>query len=214
MKLTQYQYELCTFLNNCVYNELAYPPYLHMTNRVVKASGLRMEIFDLREGIFVVICGTNSLKDWLANFKVALGIVPNQHKQALAIVKDELCKAQVKGKPLICSGHSLGSGIVEYCIANLGNIEYDNYMGIGYNGCGVKHLGGYVKKGKMINVGTSRDILNGITERLPFKKYMQHFTPLNIVKDTTTWNPIKSHSNFEVMMKCNIKTIVEGIDNL
>ena len=66
----------------------------------------------------------------------------------------------------------------------------------------------------MINVGTSRDILNGITERLPFKKYMQHFTPLNIVKDTTTWNPIKSHSNFEVMMKCNIKTIVEGIDNL
>ena len=173
-----------------------------------------MEIFDLREGIFVVICGTNSLKDWLANIKVALGITPNQHKQALAIIKDELCKAQVKGKPLICSGHSLGSGIVEYCIAKLGNIEYDNYMGIGYNGCGVAHLGGYVKKGKMINVGTSRDILNGITERLPFKKYMQHFTPLNIVKDTTTWNPIKSHSNFEVMMKCNIKTIVEGIDNL
>ena len=214
MKITQYQYELCTFLNNCVYSELAYTPYLHMTNRIVKVSGLRVEIFDLKDGIFVVICGTNSFVDWLANFKVALGITPNQHKQALAIVKDELCKAQVKGKPLICSGHSLGSGIVEYCIANLGNIEYDNYMGIGYNGCGVAHLGGYVKKGKMINVGTSRDILNGITERLPFKKYMQHFTPLNIVKDTTTWNPIKSHSNFEVMMKCNIKTIVEGIDNL
>ena len=129
MKLTQHQYELCTFLNNCVYNELAYPPYLHMTNRIVKLSGLRMEIFNLREGIFVVICGTNSLKDWLANFKVALGIVPNQHKQALAIVKDELCKAQIKGKSLIVAGHSLGGGIAEYCIANLGNVEYDNYIG-------------------------------------------------------------------------------------
>ena len=186
MKITQYQYELCTFLNNCVYNELAYPPYLHMTNRVVKASGLRMEIFDLKNGIFVVVCGTNSLVDWIANFKVALGITPRQHKQALAIVKDELCKAQVKGKPLIITGHSLGSGIVEYCIANLGNVEYDNYIGIGFNGCGVKHLGGYVKEGKMLNVGTSKDILNGITERLPFKNYLKHFSPLNIVRDSTT----------------------------
>lgn len=139
MKLTQYQYELCTFLNNCVYNELAYPPYLHMTNRIVKATGLRLEIFDLRDGILIVICGTNktSVRDWITNFKVGLGIVPKQHKQALAIVKDELCKAQVKGKPLICSGHSLGSGIAEYCIANLGNVEYDQYIGIGFNGCGV-----------------------------------------------------------------------------
>ena len=204
MKLTQHQYELCTFLNNCVYNELAYPPYLHMTNRIVKLSGLRMEIFNLREGIFVVICGTNSLKDWLANFKVALGIVPNQHKQALAIVKDELCKAQIKGKSLIVAGHSLGGGIAEYCIANLGNVEYDNYIGISFNGCGVAHLGGYPKQGKLLNVGTSRDILNGITERLPFKKYLQHFTTLNIVKERTTWNPIESHSNFQAMMNYRI----------
>lgn len=212
MKLTQHQYELCTFLNNCVYNELAYPPYLHMTNRVVKASGLRLEIFDLRDGIFIVICGTNktSIRDWITNFKVGLGITPKQHKQALAIVKDELCKAQVKGKPLIVTGHSLGSGIVEYCIANLGNVEYDEYIGIGFNGCGVAHLGGYVKEGKMLNVGTSKDILNGITERLPFKKYMQHFTPLNIVKDTTTWNPIESHSNFDVMMKYRIENNNKG----
>ena len=89
MKITQYQYELCTFLNNCVYNKLAYPPYLHITNRIVRLSGLRMEIFDLREGIFVVICGTNSLKDWLANFKVALGITPNQHKQCLLYTFDD-----------------------------------------------------------------------------------------------------------------------------
>ena len=205
MKLTQYQFELCTFLNNCVYNELAYPPYLHMTNRVVKASGLRMEIFDLKDGIFVVVCGTNSLVDWIANCKVALGITPRQHKQALAIVKDELCKAQVKGKPLIITGHSLGSGIVEYCIGNLGNVEYDNYIGIGFNGCGVKHLGGYVKEGKMLNVGTSKDILNGITERLPFKNYLKHFSPLNIVRDSTTWNPIESHSNFDVMMKYRVE---------
>lgn len=205
MKITQYQYELCTFLNNCVYNELAYPPYLHMTNRVVKASGLRMEIFDLKDGVFVVICGTNSLVDWIANVKVALGITPRQHKQALAIVRNELCRAQMKGKPLIISGHSLGSGIVEYCIGNLGNVEYDNYIGIGFNGCGVKHLGGYVKEGKMLNVGTSKDILNGITERLPFKNYLKHFSPLNIVRDTTTWNPIESHSNFDVMMKYRVE---------
>ena len=205
MKITQYQYELCTFLNNCVYNELAYPPYLHMTNRIVKASGLRMEIFDLKDGIFVVVCGTNSLVDWVANCKVALGITPRQHEQALAIVKDELCKAQVKGKPLIVTGHSLGAGIVEYCIANMGNVEYDNYIGVGFNGCGVAHLGGYVKEGKMLNVGTSKDILNGITKRLPFKKYMQHFTKLNIIKDFATWNPIESHSNFDVMMKYRVE---------
>lgn len=31
----------------------------------------------------------------------------------------------------------MGSGIAEYCIANLGNVEYDQYIGIGFNGCGV-----------------------------------------------------------------------------
>lgn len=211
MKLTQYQYELCTFLNDCVYNELAYPPTIHMTNRIVEASGLRMEIFDLRDGIFIVICGTNSIKDWVANIKVALGIAPCQHKRALAIVKDELCKTQMKGKPLIVSGHSLGGGIAEYCIANLGNVEHEDYIGIAYNGCGAKHLGGYMKKGKFINVVTSRDILNGITKRLPFKTYLQHFTELYIVNDRTTWNPIKSHGNFEVMMKFRVKNV--GGDN-
>ena len=99
----------------------------------------------------------------------------------------------------------MGSGIVEYCIGNLGNVEYDQYIGIGFNGCGVKHLGGYVKKGKMLNVGTSKDILNGITERLPFKNYLKHFSPLNIVRDSTTWNPIESHSNFDVMMKYRVE---------
>ena len=205
MKLTQHQYELCTFLNDCVYNELAYPPALGMTKRIVKFSGLRAEIFDLPQGVFIVFCGTNSLKDWMANILVGLGITPSQHKQALAIVKDELCKAQVKGKPLIVGGHSLGSGVMEYCIANLGNVEYDNYIGIGYNGCGVKHLGGYAKKGKIIHIITSRDILNGITNKLPGKRYMKHYGETYIIKDNTTWNPVKSHSNFEVMMKHNVE---------
>lgn len=205
MKLTQNQYELCTFLNDCVYNELAYPPMMGMTNRIITLSGLRVEVFNLPQATIIVFCGTNSIKDWLANIKVGLGMIPNQHKQALAIVKDELCKAQIKNKPLIISGHSLGSGLVEYSIANLGNVEYDNYIGIGYNGCGVKHLGGYAKKGKIINIVTSRDILNGITSKLPGKRYMKHYGEINIIKDNTTWNPIKSHSNFEVMMKYNVE---------
>lgn len=205
MQLTQSQYELCTFLNDCVYNELAYPPMFGMTKRIVKLSGLRVEVFDFPQAIFVVYCGTNSWRDWGANIQVGLGITPRQYKQALAIVKDELCRAQIKNKPLIVSGHSLGGGLCEYCIANLGNVEYDNYIGITYNGCGVKHLGGYVKKGKILNVGTSKDILNGITNRLPGKKYLKHYEDINIVKDHTTWNPVKSHSNFEVMMKYKIE---------
>lgn len=205
MKLTQREYELCTFLNDCVYNELAYPPMMGMTNRIIKLSGLRVEVFDFPQAIIIVFCGTNSFVDWLANIKIALGIVSNQHKQASAIVKDELCKAQIKNKPLIVSGHSLGSGLMEYSIANLSNVEYDNYMGIGYNGCGVKHLGGYVKEGKILNVITSRDILNGITSKLPGKNYMKHYGGVNYIKDNTTWNPIKSHSNFEVMMKYNVE---------
>lgn len=207
MQLTQSQYELCTFLNDCVYNELAYPPMFGMSKRIVKFSGLRMEVFDFPQAIIIVCCGTNrnSWKDWLTNIQVGLGITPRQHKQALAIVKDELCKAQIKNKPLIVSGHSLGAGLCEYCIANLGNVEYDNYIGIGYNGCGVKHLGGYAKEGKIINIVTTRDILNGITSKLPGQNYMKHYGEIKYIKDNTTWNPIKSHSNFEVMMKYNVE---------
>lgn len=205
MQLTQSQYELCTFLNDCVYNELAYPPMFGMTKRIVKLSGLRVEVFDFPQAIFVVYCGTNSWRDWGANIQVGLGITPRQYKQALAIVKDELCRAQIKNKPLIVSGHSLGGGLCEYCIANLGNVEYDNYIGITYNGCGVKHLGGYAKKGKIIHIITSRDILNGITNKLPGKRYMKHYGETYIIKDNTTWNPVKSHSNFEVMMKHNVE---------
>lgn len=206
MGLTQEHYELYTFLTDCVYSELAYPSQIGFNERVVKGSGLRLEIFELIDRKIIIICGTNSLKDWLTNIKVGLGFTPHQHKQALKIVKREIEECKENGKFLIICGHSLGGGIAEYCLANIGETEFNNYYGITYNGCGVKHLKGQLNEGKILNITTSKDILNGITTRLPFRNYLQHYGRLNIIKDTTTWNPIKSHCNFEVMMKYQVNT--------
>ena len=88
MGLTQEHYELYTFLTDCVYSELAYPSQIGFNERVVKTSGLRLEIFELIDRKIIIICGTNSLKDWLANIKVGLGFTPHQHKQALKIASN------------------------------------------------------------------------------------------------------------------------------
>ena len=44
MGLTQEHYELYTFLTDCVYSELAYPSQIGFNERVVKGSGLRLEL--------------------------------------------------------------------------------------------------------------------------------------------------------------------------
>ena len=67
MGLTQEHYELYTSLTDCVYSELAYPSQIGFNERVVKTSGLRLEIFELIDRKIIIICGTNSLKDWLTN---------------------------------------------------------------------------------------------------------------------------------------------------
>lgn len=202
MELTKEQYELHTFLTNCVYSELAYPTWLRMSRRVVKRSGLRLEVFDLDEAKVVVICGTNSLKDWLTNLKIALHITPRQHKQCLQIVKEEIEKCKKTNQSLFLCGHSLGGGIAEYVLANLNKEEVSRCYGISYNGCGVKHLGGELSEDKIKNVKTKHDILNNITLNIPFaKNYMQHYSKPTEVKDKAKFAlSVKSHSDFRSLM--------------
>ena len=199
-KLTQNQYEQIVFLTKCIYvDDLVYPSFLGYQHSVVLLSGLRMNLFIGQDFDLFVICGTNSFRDWITNTKVALNITPRQHQQALKKVLQHYSTMD-KDKPLIIAGHSLAGGIAEYCKSFMSNDVYC----IGFNGCGVKHLCQNRSDDNILHIITSRDILNCITQVLPGKNYMKHMGNVKKIDDSKTFNPIKSHCNFEAFMKYHI----------
>ena len=196
MELTQDQYEEIVFLTRCVYYDLPYPVSLFGYQQShVLLSGLRMNLFNLKDYNLVIICGSNSFNDWVANFKVAANVTPRQHKQAL----ERIIKFYKGDKPLVIAGHSLGGGIAEYCTSFLD----ENVMCISFNGCGVKHLCYDVhlyNENNIVNIVNKHDILNGLTKLVPGKKYMKHLSAPFVIPDKFSFNPIKSHCDFNSFM--------------
>lgn len=196
--LKQSIYNRVVFLCNCVYKKLAYPYNYNMVYSVDKHSGLRLEYFKQKDVNIIVFCGTNQLKDWISNFKMALGIRPIQFKQALKICKE---LAYEDDKPLVICGHSLGGGIAQY----VGNkIEKENVIVVTFNGAGIKHISKPKYEFGIYNFVTHRDILNRITSKLPFN-YFKHNGDVIYVKDIKKQNGIKSHSDFKSFMKHKVE---------
>ena len=196
VELTQEDYDTICFLNRLAYFDLKYPEPFNKVATVSKLDGLRMNVFDMGHYTLVICCGTNDLRDWITNFKVALGIEPHQYWSAYDYVVQEVYLKD-REKPIVMSGHSLGGGIAEHVSSTIW------CQCITFNGCGCKHLIPYYHRDdfECINVITKHDILNGITRRIPFaKKYMQHNGEIYIVDDKS-WFPlsVKSHSDFGSM---------------
>lgn len=198
-KINQQDYDTILFLTRLAYYsdvDDIYPEPFDKVVTVEHYSGLRFNVFDMDDYVLVVICGSNSLRDWITNTKVGLGIEPKQYIQAKQHVLHNIYG--VYDKPIVFSGHSLGGGIAEY----LGTFFEE--ASISFNGCGMKHL----VKGRIvvesINIVTKHDILNGITLHLPFKKYMQHCGQVIEVEDGRWFYSAKSHTDFGAMTKVKL----------
>ena len=200
-EITQQDYDTILFLTRLSYYsdvDDLYPEPFSKVATVETLSGLRFNVFEFDDYILVNICGTNSLVDWIANTKIALGITPKQIKQARNWVVNNVWTTTCK--PLVLAGHSLG-GAIASCVANL-----IGETCITFNSCGYKHLLDFnlIDEKLVLNVTTKHDILTGITKRLPFKNYMQLYGRVITVEDGSFFLSIKSHSDFGAMTKVKI----------
>lgn len=202
MKITNYDYDMIVFLTRLVYYDLEYPQPYRCLEQIDLLSGLKLNMFDMGEYDLYVICGTNGLNDWIANFKVALHITPRQYKRAF----NEIFRlSELRNKPIVIAGHSLGGGIAEYVASEIKK----DVTCITFNGCGCLHL---IKTPiqEVYNIITTRDILNGITEKIPFvKKYMKH-SGIKIFIEDKGFLPlsVKSHCNFLIFDDVDIEEII------
>lgn len=199
MTITQELYQQAVFHCNGVYKNLAYPDMVKRKTRANKLSGFCAEIFEMNEYDVIVFSGTNftSIRDWIANIKMALGIKPIQFIDALEFVLE----GYNPQKPTIICGHSLGGAIVEYCVSS---INSDKLVGITFNGAGIKHICQPRYPQNVYHFITKNDILNRIMGVMPFG-YFKHVGKVIIVEDNN-WNWVKSHSDFHSFMKHKIGT--------
>ena len=208
MKITVEDYDIIVFLTRLVYYDLEYPECFNCTHSLSLISGLKLNRFDMGDYDLIIACGTNSFRDWVTNLKVALRLTPIQYKQACNFV-NEIEKDGTK--PIVIVGHSLGGGIAEYIASSLS--VYFDVTGITFNGCGCKHLINPSLRDytNTYNIITSRDILNGITRRIPFaKNYLQHTGSTYIVKDEGLLPlSVKSHCDFSAFTKVNIDIFID-----
>lgn len=205
-KITQQDYDTILFLTRLTYYEDVddiYPEPFSKITTLKKFSGLRLNMFDMDDYTLFIICGTNSLIDWVANCKVMLGIVPQQYEDAYYYIKNNTPNSS---KPIIIAGHSLGGGIAEYVSSCL--YYHSQVICITFNGCGCGHLIHPIlrKETDIINIVTDSDILNGITMRIPYvHHYMQHCGEVCTVKDNSKLPlSIKAHSDFKAMTQVKI----------
>lgn len=194
MKVTQDMYQQAVFYCNGVYKDLAYPDTIKRKNRISTASGFCAEFFETEEYDIIVFCGTNStsIRDWMANIKMALGMKPVQFIDALEFV----LKKYNPHKPTIICGHSLGGAIVEYCVSSINN---EKLIGITFNGAGIKHICQPQYPQNVHHFITKNDILNRIMRKMPFS-YFKHVGEIIMIEDDN-WNWVKSHSDFHSFMK-------------
>ena len=206
MKITKEEYETIIFLTRLVYYDLDYPDMFNCLKQIDLLSGLRLNIFDMGEYDLYVLCGTNGLNDWVANIKVGLGITPRQYKRAYKEIHEFSMERE---RPMIIVGHSLGGGIAEYASSKI----VGDVVCITFNGCGCLHL---IDKPleQTYNIITTRDILNGITEKIPFaKKYMKHGGVKIYVEDKGFFPlSVKSHCNFLIFDEIDTNVIIKQMN--
>ena len=207
-KVTQQDYDVIVFLTKLVYLDLEFPDVFNHKERINKITGLRIDIFDMGDYDLFIICGTNGLNDWVANFKVGLGFTPRQYDQAYFYIKNNTPNTS---KPIIISGHSLGGGIAEYVSSSL--YYHQQVICFTFNGCGCSHLIHPLlrKENDVYNIITDNDILNGITLRIPFVQYyMQHTGKIIMMKDKKhILLSVGSHGNFSLFGKLDVQQLYE-----
>lgn len=184
--------DMVTFLTMTSYNCNYYPDELNAKIYYDPISHLNMTKLEFSDHDVFVISGTQCLFDWIADAKLIFGITPRQFKKAVKFMRTHVNN----DKPTIISGHSLGGGITQFIIHEL---NMDNLIGVTFNGVGIKHLIKERDRYEIYNVMSSRDILNGITKRLPFS-YFKHIGWEYEVEDTESKNCIRAHSNFGLFM--------------
>ena len=207
-KITQEDYDVIVFLTRLVYFDLEYPQPFKCDLEVKLGSGLKLNSFDMGEYQLFIICGTNSLVDWVANMKVALGFTPCQYDQAYYYIRQHSPHIT---KPIVIAGHSLGGGIAEYVTSSL---YYYNYVTcLTFNGCGCSHLIHPIlrKENDVFNIVTDKDILNCITRPLRyFGCYMQHTGKVIMMKDEEhILLSVGSHCNFRLFSKLDVQQLYE-----
>lgn len=193
--LTQHEYEHIVFMTRCVYYDLPYPTSSGLKKSIELFNGLKMNIFELELYTLVIIAGTNSLRDWITNFKVAFGVTPRQFQTALSYILDHYKDMPIK-KPMIIAGHSLGAGIAEYCAS----FFHEDVLMIGFNGCPVSHLCVNKNPINKIHLVNKHDILNYLTLKMPGKYYMKHIGDTIVLPDKFSLNIIKSHCDFNTFI--------------
>lgn len=210
MKITQQDYDTIVFLTRLVYYDLNYPEPFKCIKQIEIYSGLKLNIFDMDEYELFVICGTDSLRDWITNLKVGLGFTPNQYEQAYYYVKNN---APHHTKPIVIAGHSLGGGIAEYVASNL--YYHEQVICLTFNGCGCSHLIHPIlrRENDVFNIVTDDDILNSITRPLSiFGCYMQHTGKVIMVKDKHFFLSVKSHCNFAAFNKVTVEELYSEVN--
>ena len=209
-KITQQDYDVIVFLTRLVYYDLEYPEPFHCVDKIEIGKGLKINIFDMDEYSLFIICGTNSLVDWMANIKVALGIMPHQYQQAYYYIKNN---APHHNKPIVIAGHSLGGGIAEYVASCL--YYHDNVICLTFNGCGCCHLIHpiLVKYHGVYNIVTSKDVLNCIVLNIPFiKRYLQHTGKVIVLEDNEhKFLSVGSHCNFKLFCKLKVEDLYKEV---
>ena len=207
MILTQEDYDTILFLVRAVYSNMIYPsPFKCVAQISLDEDGLKLNIFDMGSYDLFVFCGSNSKRDWVANFKVGLGIVPFQYQQALYEVR--LRDATNKDKPMVFCGHSLGGGLAEYCACH----PYNNdIFCITFNGCGVKHIVPpvYRSESRILNLVAEHDLLNGITERIPHHSYLQHVGKVVVLEDEYKIICADGHRDFKVFKNYKMQEVIK-----
>lgn len=183
-----------TLLTKSVYLDVSFPHEIKVIKFHSKINHLDVMYLEFKEYDVFVFQGTSCLIDWVADAKMALGIIPRQFKTALRFVKKHIKDDRVT----YISGHSLGGAIAEYVTHNLKD-DYPLLQGVAYNGAGIKHL--VAKKHRtnvpIYNFISDKDILNNILRVLP-SIYFKHLGESLILEDKVSANCWKAHSNFAV----------------
>lgn len=78
-------------------------------------------------------------RDWTDNAKQVANFTPRQYKQAAALLEAVLSSEDYKDAKVVCTGHSLGGGLVTYAMAST-DLKGRDVMGYTYDAAGISNM--------------------------------------------------------------------------